>query len=220
MPGDAIARVCGRFPLASHGFKTRRGVNAESALWAPRPVISPSARYLARRAAHAPPSAGSRSYMITWVLNAGEAAARRRAGPGSGRCWPAVAPSSTRDGAVQAHLASFGLHTPVLHWAFACPAVASQCRTTISTAFRWVSRRQRTDCSTEPIRAARRARMSNRSGSGIGLGGTLSASESSRYVMSQSPSTPDADATAESAPAAVNRVLRPYRGACPVTQQI
>ena len=183
-------------------------------------TLASRARYLARRAAHAPPSAGSRSYMITCVLNAGEAAARRRAGPGSGRCWPAVAPSSTRDGAVQAHLASFGLHTPVLHWAFACPAVASRCRTAISTAFRWVSRRQRTDCSTEPIRAARRARMSSRHGSGIGVGGKLSASESSCQVMNQSPSTPDADATAESAPAAVNRVLRPYRGACPVTQQI
>ena len=183
-------------------------------------TLAPRARYLARRAAHAPPSAGSRSHMITWALNAGEAAARRRAGPGSGRCWPAVAPSSTRDGAVQAHLASFGLHTPVLHWAFACPAVASRCRTAISTAFRWVSRRQRTDCSTEPIRAARRARMSSRHGSGIGVGGKLSASESSCQVMNQSPSTPDADAAAESAPAAVNRVLRPYRGARPVTQQI
>jgi len=62
--------------------------------------------------------------------------------------------------------------------------------------------------------------MSSRQGSGIGLGGTLSASESSHQVMGQSPSTPDADATAESAPAAVNRVLRPYRGACPVTLQI
>ena len=183
-------------------------------------TLAPRARYLARRAAHAPPSAGSRSHMITWALNTGEAAARRRAGPGSGRCWPAVAPSSTRDGAVQAHLASFGRHAPVLHWAFTCPAVASRCRTAISTAFRWVSRRQRTDCSTEPIRAARRARMSSRHGSGIGLGGTLSASESSCQIMNQSPSTPDADATAESAPAAVNRVLRPYRGACPVTQQI
>ena len=104
-------------------------------------TLAPRARYLARRAAHAPPSAGSRSYMITCVLNAGEAAARRRAGPGSGRCWPAVAPSSTRDGAVQAHIASYGLHAPMLHWAFACPAVVSRCRTTISTAFRWVSRR-------------------------------------------------------------------------------
>ena len=141
-------------------------------------TLASRARYLARRAAHAPPSAGSRSYMITYVLNAGEAAARRRAGPGSGRCWPAVAPSSTRDGAVQAHIASLGRHAPVLHWAFACPAAASQCRTIISTAFRWVSRRQRTDCSTEPIRAALRARMSSRHGSGIGVGGTLSASES------------------------------------------
>ena len=183
-------------------------------------TLASRARYLARRAAHAPPSAGSRSYMITDVLNAGEAAARRRAGPGSGRCWPAVAPSSTRDGAVQAHLASFGRHTPVLHWAFACPAVASRCRTTISTAFRWVSRRQRTDCSTEPIRAARRARMSSRHGSVIGLVGTLSASESSHQAMGQSPSSPNADAAAESAPAAVNRVLRPYRGARPVTQQL
>ena len=183
-------------------------------------TLASRARYLARRAAHAPSSAGSRSYMITCVLNAGEAAARRRAGPGSGRCWPAVAPSSTRDGAVQAHIASFGRHAPVLHWAFACPAAASRCVTTISTAFRWVSRRRRTDCSTEPIRAARRARMSSRHGSGIGVGGKLSASESSCQVMNQSPSTPDADATAESAPAAVNHVLRPYRGACPVTQQI
>ena len=183
-------------------------------------TLASRARYLACRAAHAPSSAGSRSCMITCVLNACEAAAIRRAGPGSGRCWPAVAPSSTRDGAVQAHLASFGRHAPVLHWAFTCPAVASRCRTAISTAFRWVSRRQRTDCSTEPIRAARRARMSSRHGSGIGLGGTLSASESSCQVMNQSPSTPDADATAGSAPAAVNRVLQPYRGACPVTQQI
>ena len=178
------------------------------------------ARYLARRAAHAPPSAGSRSYMIMDVLNAGEAAARRRAGPGSGRCWPAVAPSSTRDGAVQAHIASFGRHAPVLHWAFACPAVASRCRTTISTAFRWALRRRRTDCSTEPIRAARRARMSSRQGSVRGVGGTLLASESSYWRIIPSPSTPDADAAAESAPAAVNRVLRPYRGACPVTLQI
>ena len=158
--------------------------------------------------------------MITRVLNACKAAARRRAGPGSGRCWPAVAPSSTRDGAVHAHIASFWRRAQVIHWELACPVVVSRCSTTISTAFWWVSRRQRTDCSTEPIRAARRARMSNRRGSGIGLGGTLSASESSRQVMSQPPSTPDADATAESAPAAVNRVLRPYRGACPVTQQI
>ena len=158
--------------------------------------------------------------MITDVLIAGEAAARRRAGPGSGRCWPAVAPSSTRDGAVQAHIASFWPRAHVLHWALACPAVVSRCRTTISTAFRWVSRRRRTDCSTEPIRAARRARMSSRHGAGIGVGGKISASESSFQVMIQSPSTPDADAAAESAPAAVNRVLRPYRGACPVTQQI
>ena len=183
-------------------------------------TLAPRARYLARRAAHAPPSAGSRSHMITWVLNAGEAAARRCTGPGSGRCWPAVAPSSTRDGAVQAHIASFGRRAPVLHWALACPAGVSRYRTTISTAFRWVSRRRRTDCSTEPIRAARRARMSSRHGAGIGVGGKLSASESPYQVTSQSPSTPDVDATAESAPAAVNRVLRPYRGACPVTQQI
>ena len=158
--------------------------------------------------------------MIIDVLNAGEAAARRRAGPGSGRCWPAVAPSSTRDGAVQAHIASFWLHVPVLHWALACQAVVSRCRTTISAAIWWVSRRRRTGCSTEPIRAARRARMSSRHGAGIGVGGKLSASESSCQIMIQSPSTPDADATAESAPAAVNRVLRPYRGACPVTLQI
>ena len=183
-------------------------------------TLASRARYLARRAAHAPPSAGSRSYMITCVLNACEAAARRRAGPGSGRCWPAVAPSSTRDGAVQAHIASFGRRAPVLHWAFACPAVVSRCMATISTAFRFVSRRRRTDCSTEPIRAARRARMSSRHGSGIGLGGTLSASESSHQIMTPSPSTPDADAAAESAPAAVNPVLRPYRGARPVAQQI
>ena len=183
-------------------------------------TLAPRARYLARRAAHAPPSAGPRSHMITWALNTGEAAARRRAGPGSGRCWPAVAPSSTRDGAVQAHLESFGRHTPVLHWAFACPEVVSRCKTTISTAFRWVSRRHRTDCSTEPIRAAQHARMSCRHGSVLGVGGKLSASESPYQVTSHSPSTPDADATAESAPAAVNPVLRPYRGARPVTQQI
>ena len=183
-------------------------------------TLASRARYLARRAAHAPPSAGSRSYMITRVLNTGEAAARRRAGPGSGRCWPAVAPSSTRDGAVQAHIASFGRRAPVMHWAFACPAVVSRCMATIFTAFRFVSRRRRTDCSTEPIRAARRARMSSRHGSGIGLGGMLLASESSHQVMIQSSSTPDADAEAESAPAAVNPVLRPYRGARPVTQQI
>ena len=183
-------------------------------------TLASRARYLARRAAHAPPSAGSRSDMITCALNAGEAAARRRDGPGSGRCWPAVAPSSTRDGAVQAHIASFWLHVPVMHWALACPTVVSRCMTTISTAFWWVSRRRRTDCSTEPIRAARRARMSSRHGSGIGLGGMLLASESSHQVMIQSSSTPDADAEAESAPAAVNPVLRPYRGACPVTQQI
>ena len=183
-------------------------------------TLASRARYLARRAAHAPPSAGSRSYMITRVLNTGEAAARRRAGPRSGRYWPAVAPSSTRDGAVQAHIASFGRRAPVLHWAFAWPAGVSRCIATISTAFRFVSRRRRTDCSTEPIRAARRARMSSRHGSGIGLGGTLSASESSYQIMIQSPSTPDADAAAESAPAAVNPVLRPYRGARPVTQQI
>ena len=143
-------------------------------------TLASRARYLARRAAHAPPSARSRSYMITDVLYSGEAAARRRASPGSGRCWPAVAPSSTRDGAVQAHIASFGRRAPVLHWAFACPAVVSRCMATIFTAFRFVSRRRRTDCSTEPIRAARRARMSSRHGSGRGLDGTLSASESSR----------------------------------------
>ena len=183
-------------------------------------TLAPRARYLARSAAHAPPSAKSRSYMITWVLNAGDAAARRCTSPGSGRCWPAVAPSSTRDGAVQAHIASFWRRAPVLHWALACPAVVSRCMATISTAFRFVSRRRRTDCSTEPIRAARRAQTSSRHGSGIGVGGKLSASESSCQVMNQSPSTPDADAAAESAPAAVNRVLRPYRGACPVTLQI
>ena len=142
-------------------------------------TLASRARYLARRAAHAPPSARSRSYMITCVLNTGEAAARRRAGPRSGRHWPAVAPSSTRDGAVQAHIASYGRHVPMLHWAFACPAVVSRCRTTISTAFRWVSRRRRTNCSTKPVRAARRAWMSSRHGSGRGMGGKLSASESS-----------------------------------------
>ena len=62
--------------------------------------------------------------------------------------------------------------------------------------------------------------MSSRHGSGIGVGGKLSASESSCQVMNQSSNTSDAYAAAESAPAAVNRVLLPYRGARPVTLQI